>query len=964
MVAPRFLLLTCLLPLPRAAGQVLEPGVAVTGALLPGSAISYRAPTPGKMRVNLQQGDWEFALEVVDPVTMQLRHKVDAFSYGLQSATLVETPAVIRIRRADSDAVPATFSITLSEAPESDLPAAALRMRAEDASTAARESGTRASAAGRERAVELSREALELWKMTGDASCISRASILLADSLYLAASYNDALETYNATLPAADSAHSRAEILANRGSTYWRLGRFSEAVADMRDSLAIWRTLPLQAGLGNAYNNLGLVLWETGEYDDSLRAFQNAARVMAPLANRRGLAYVANNSALVEGTLGNYASSARFFEQAARLFGELEDHLATGRARTNSARIYLKLGQPERAENAVRRGLELVKAAESPSALAEGLNLLGEVLAARGRKDEALAALRQGLSAARSAGDPRVEANALTNIGRILLTTTGRDAGIAFLQDALRLWRRFGSPDVESSVLFHLAVGQRDRGDLSSARESIERALAIAETLRSNVSAVDLRVGFMVDKVRIYDAAVDIFERCGDPERAWRAAEMSRARGLYDLLAAERPPSESRRRLLDAFNSESVRLARGGSQDAGQARKRLDELTAELAGLREREDPPNALLAAQPPDLAAVERALPEDTAILEYAAGEPGYAWVIRSHGLFSFHLERTSALKLNARRFAELIQRGPEVNGGDIAAFDRISAALAAELVWPALRHLEGVSRLVLVADPRLDFPASSLPMPAGGVVAERFETTYAPSAASYIRLTAKNNRFDKRFPVAIFADGIFSSEDSRLSVRLPERSPNLPRLLFSAREAREIASFAAPSGVRLLVGFEDRREAFVSGSLGHYPVVHVSTHFVMRGRTPALVFSLFHSDGSPENGFLTPAELAQLDLRGNALLVLSACHSSAAPSVPGEGPQNMARAALLAGSARVIVTRWPVDDEASARLFGSFYTFLWRERLSPAAALRRAQLSLRQEPRFRSPYYWAAYYLVGTP
>jgi CHAT domain-containing protein len=127
-------------------------------------------------------------------------------------------------------------------------------------------------------------------------------------------------------------------------------------------------------------------------------------------------------------------------------------------------------------------------------------------------------------------------------------------------------------------------------------------------------------------------------------------------------------------------------------------------------------------------------------------------------------------------------------------------------------------------------------------------------------------------------------------------------------------------------------------------------------------ALVFSLVNPDGSARDGFLTSNELAGTDLRSTELLVLSACHSAAGPVIPGEGAQNLARSALLAGAARVIATRWPVDDEAASRLFEKFYALLWKGALSPVAALRQAQLSLRSEARFSSPYYWGAYYLVG--
>jgi CHAT domain-containing protein len=70
------------------------------------------------------------------------------------------------------------------------------------------------------------------------------------------------------------------------------------------------------------------------------------------------------------------------------------------------------------------------------------------------------------------------------------------------------------------------------------------------------------------------------------------------------------------------------------------------------------------------------------------------------------------------------------------------------------------------------------------------------------------------------------------------------------------------------------------------------------------------------------------------------------------------------LHAGASRVLVSLWKVDDRASARLMGRVYEGIFREKLSPAAALRKAQLSLRQDPATSDPFFWAAFVLHGEP
>jgi CHAT domain-containing protein len=54
--------------------------------------------------------------------------------------------------------------------------------------------------------------------------------------------------------------------------------------------------------------------------------------------------------------------------------------------------------------------------------------------------------------------------------------------------------------------------------------------------------------------------------------------------------------------------------------------------------------------------------------------------------------------------------------------------------------------------------------------------------------------------------------------------------------------------------------------------------------------------------------------------------------------------------------------VEDQATAALMRRFYRAMWSEGLAPAAALRRAQLEIRGERRWRDPYYWAGFVLEG--
>jgi CHAT domain-containing protein len=78
-------------------------------------------------------------------------------------------------------------------------------------------------------------------------------------------------------------------------------------------------------------------------------------------------------------------------------------------------------------------------------------------------------------------------------------------------------------------------------------------------------------------------------------------------------------------------------------------------------------------------------------------------------------------------------------------------------------------------------------------------------------------------------------------------------------------------------------------------------------------------------------------------------------------GEGVYGMRRALLLSGAEAQVVSLWSVSDSSTLALMKNFYAELARG-TGRAEALRRAKLTLMQQPRFAHPYYWAAFIPAG--
>lgn len=91
-----------------------------------------------------------------------------------------------------------------------------------------------------------------------------------------------------------------------------------------------------------------------------------------------------------------------------------------------------------------------------------------------------------------------------------------------------------------------------------------------------------------------------------------------------------------------------------------------------------------------------------------------------------------------------------------------------------------------------------------------------------------------------------------------------------------------------------------------------------------------------------------------------MLSACQTASGDERAALG---MAGMAVRSGARTTLATLWTAGDAATAQMMTEFYRLLIDENLPRAQALQQAQLSLRKDPKFSHPYYWAPFVMVGN-
>lgn len=110
---------------------------------------------------------------------------------------------------------------------------------------------------------------------------------------------------------------------------------------------------------------------------------------------------------------------------------------------------------------------------------------------------------------------------------------------------------------------------------------------------------------------------------------------------------------------------------------------------------------------------------------------------------------------------------------------------------------------------------------------------------------------------------------------------------------------------------------------------------------------------------DGILTAAEVAALNLDNTQLAVLSACNTGVG-FFSNEGVYGMYRGFKQAGVKSILSSLWTVNDFSTSILIQKFYE-KWLECLPMQQAYQQAISDVRQE--FLSPYYWAPFVLIDA-
>jgi CHAT domain-containing protein len=227
------------------------------------------------------------------------------------------------------------------------------------------------------------------------------------------------------------------------------------------------------------------------------------------------------------------------------------------------------------------------------------------------------------------------------------------------------------------------------------------------------------------------------------------------------------------------------------------------------------------------------------------------------------------------------------------------------------------------------------------------------------------------------------------------LPESAAevsDVAELLSASGPASQTSGPSSKMGVQVLTDHQATEQAFRSLAPSSR-LLHLATHgFFLGGdcarslpgddadatglaaENPLLLSGLAlaganlreHAGPDEEDGILTAEEIASLDLSGVEWAVLSACDTGVGEVRAGEGVFGLRRAFQVAGARTLIMSLWPVEDEATRAWMRELYTKRFVNGMTTIDSVHEASLALLEQRREAGlsthPFYWAGFIASG--
>jgi CHAT domain-containing protein/tetratricopeptide (TPR) repeat protein len=693
--------------------------------------------------------------------------------------------------------------------------------------------------------------ALEIWRRLGrereEGIALSDLG-LLAYLGYDHAAARSYFEQAAISHRAVGDVHAEAMTLTRTGWVHYAAAELPQALDIEQRALDLFRQAGDHSGESIALNDLGRAYLDMGEVGQALDAYDQALALRPPDRDARGAANVLIRRALVYLAVAEWQQALDALHQARGLAQQAHDVRTEASALINLGSAYMTFGDATEGFRYLEPALGLARSIKFRNAEGYALLWMGVGASLRGELERSRDYLREAVAVQTAIKDVRGQATTLRQLAAVYLelglapdaleaikasidvsppasgliysnsmTLANVYAALgdapkaqAHYEEAIGRLREIRARQAEAFALTRFARFKAKQGQTGEARELLEQALAIQESLRGLLVDPDLRMSYTSTSASLgpYQLYIDVLMAleqaspgAGFAATAFHTNERARARGLLDMLATsgvdiregvDRTLVERERSLrwnLNAKAAIQTKLLTGKRDE-----RRLTTLDNEIAELsrtwretttaiRQQSPAYASLTEPQPLTAGEVGKLLDANTVLLEYAPGEVrSWLFVVTHTSFESFALPPRRVIDDAARDLHRLLTaRQPvrdEAAGERRTRVGRADAELGARtralsdlVLGPIADKLASDwrgKRLAIVAAGALEyvpFAALRIPGDATSLIA-RHEIVTLPSASSLALLRRGSTRRPRALrTIAVLADPVFGADDPRV-------------------------------------------------------------------------------------------------------------------------------------------------------------------------------------------------------
>jgi len=804
----------------------------------------------------------------------------------------------------------------------------------------------------------------------------------------------------------------------SQGKINYDRGRFADAVLAWQEAEQVYQQAGDRINQALSLNYLSLAYQHLGQWEQAQESIEESLNILPTPTNPALLAQLLNTKGSLQLAMGQSEAALQTWKAAETAYSQADDSIGVLGCQINQAQALQSLGMFRRSRQVLERVQEALTRQPDSLIKATGLRSLGMVWQAIGELDEAENVLKQSLAIAQSLNSAADISAAFLNLGNTVRVLGDRDVAINYYHKAAKTATNPLNQLEAQLNQFKLLIHQQQFNQVQDLFPTIKRNLS---QLSPSRYAVYVQVNWAESLIQLLEnpdwnspdliTSSDIAQLLAQTITQAQALNDIRAESLAlgtlgKLYKANQQRLDAQRLIQQALLFSQTINARDISYQWQWQLTQLYQQTGDLDAAITANQDAFDLLQLIRGDLVAMN----PDVQFSFQAQIEPIYRNLVR------LLLQRPSPDHLNqARNVIESLQLAELENYFRASCLnakaEQIDSVIEdsdtqSAVIYPIILPDQIAVILSLPGQP-LETYNTELPQDEIEETVNQLRQSMNIAYSNRKRLTISQTIYDwlirpietqlaqqniktlvfvldgvlRNVPMAALHDGqqyliekysialtpglqlLEPRSLTQLQLRSLTGGLSEPRLGFSALPAveDEIEQVSAnlPSNVLL-------NEAFTSTALENkintlpVSVVHLATHGQFSSN-PEETFILTWDKRLNTN---TLSQLLKGKNQDNSppieLLVLSACQTANGDQRAALG---LAGLAVRSGTRSTIGTLWSVKDQSTAQAMIQLYNNLTQPDINRAEALRQAQLFLLQQDKYKHPYYWAPFILVGN-